>query len=107
MNKVTHVTTSEMNHEEPGTGGKMDFIRTDEEDVSGQMIHKNQHIEGDYSPSIDTIGKDLLDPKVEIYDVKESIMQTEANQAKGVENVYTTGQKKRGRKKKGANKSSL
>ena len=107
MNQVTHVTTDEMNHEEPGTGGKVDFIRTDDEDVSGQMIHKNQHIEGDYSPSIDTIGKDLLVPKVEIYELEESSLQTEARQAKGVENVYKTVQKKRGRKKRVANINSL
>ena len=101
MNQVTHVTTNETNHEEPGTGGKLDFIRTDDGDVNGQMIHNNQHIGGDYSPPIDTIGKDLLDPKVEIYELEESSLQTEAKQAKGVENVYTTVQTKRGRKKKG------
>ena len=107
MNQVTHVTTNETNHEEPGTGGKSDFIRTDDGDVNGQMIHNNQHIGGDYSPPIDTIGKDLLDPKVEIYELGESSLQTEAKQAKDVENAYTTVQKKRGRKKKVANKISL
>ena len=94
--------TARINHEEIGPVGAIDLSRADSNGPDELGINNTEGGHELNSPSIRANRDVLLAANDQIYGTRDLSISEGAKDALNVENVYTTVQKKKGKKKRGA-----